>query len=450
MTPSKNSGSLQQVRAFGVTWLGQLLSLIGTGLTHFALGIEIYRLAGSVTQLSLLTFFSLLPTALLSPIAGALIDRWDRRLVMLFSDLGAGLCMMLLWILIVAGESGAWPLRPWHFYGPVILSAALNAFRWPAFQASTTLLVPKEHLARANGLTELASGVGQLVSPLLAGALMTRIGLKGIVLLDLGSFAVAAVTLLLVRFPTPPPSALGQAARGSLWKEASHGWTFIRSRPGLFGLLLLLMMVNLIMGMVMVLTTPLVLGFADPATLGRILSGAGLGMLVGAITVSVWGGPRRRVQGMFRFMMLAGVALVSAGLHPNVWLIGLSSALFLFTLPTLSSCSHTIWQSKVPPDLQGRVFAVRRMMLVLAAPLASLLAGVLADGTFEPWLASGGPLADTVGRVVGTGPGRGIAFLFMALGVLLVAEALVAWQYPSLRNLEDELPEAATSPPLAS
>lgn len=442
MNPTPQSAAPRPTRVFGITWLGQVASLIGSGVTHFALGIEIYKRSGSVTQFSLLTFFYLLPMALVSPLAGALVDRWDRRKVMLLSDLGSGIASICIWAMLQASAAGAWTLQSWHFYGPIILSALFNAFRWPAFQASTTLMVPKEQLARANGFVELASGVGQLVSPVLAGVLLLKIGLQGIVLMDLSTFAFSMVTLLMVRFPKPPVSAEGEAARGSLWKEMGLGWRFIRSRPGLVGLLGLLAVINIVMGMVVVLITPLILSFTDAATLGKVMSLSGLGMLFGGIAMGVWGGPKRRIHGVLGFTMLAGLPLMLAVLPPSPWLMGVSAALFLFNIPIVSSCAQTIWQQKVPPDVQGRVFSVRRVVNLLAAPVASVLAGVLSDAVFEPWMAKDGALANSVGQLVGTGTGRGIALLFSALGAVLVVQALAAWQNPHIRNLEEELPDA--------
>ncbi|NMO16192.1 MFS transporter [Pyxidicoccus fallax] len=442
MTSSTQTPALRPTRAFGLTWLGQVASLIGSGVTHFALGIEIYKRSGSVTQFSLLTFFYLLPMALVSPLAGALVDRWDRRKVMLLSDLGSGLASLCIFGLLHANAAGLWEMKPWHFYGPIVVSALFNAFRWPAFQASTTLMVSKEHLARANGFVELASGVGQLVSPVLAGVLLLKIGLQGIVLMDLATFAFSMVTLLMVRFPKPPVSDEGAAARGSLWKEMGLGWRFIASRPGLRGLLVTLAVVNVVMGMVMVLITPLILSFTDAATLGRVMSASGSGMLVGGIAMGVWGGPKRRIHGVLGFVALAGLPLMLAVLPPSPWLVGLCAALFLFNIPILSSCAQTLWQQKVPPDVQGRVFSVRRVVNLLGAPVASVLAGLLSDAFFEPWMAPDGALAGTLGSIVGTGTGRGIALLFGVLGLVLVAQAIAAWQNPHIRNLEDELPDA--------
>jgi MFS family permease len=445
---SPNASAISHpVRAFAITWVGQLLSLIGSGLTSFALGIEVYKRTGSITKLSLVTFFSTVPFVLVAPFAGALIDRWNRRTVMLISDLGAGLCSFLIWGLIAAGEAGLWPLEIWHFYLPFGLSALFAAFRGPALSAATAQLVPKQHLGRANGMLEMAGASSQLISPVLAGALVGRIGLQGIILIDLATFAFAFGSLLLVRFPSVPSTQESAPGR-SLLKEIIEGWSFIRTRPGLVGLLLSSTFTNLLMGLVVVLITPLVMSFADAATLGLILSLAGLGALAGGLLMSIWGGPRKHtIRGILGFQLMAGVVLLGGALPPSTWTITLCAGLFLFTIPLIGGTMQGLWQRKVPHGVQGRVFATRRMIATAMSPLATLLSGPLADRFFEPWLAPGGALADSVGWVVGTGTGRGIGFLFVVLGGAMGMNVLLTWLSPRVRDIEDELPDAIPDRP---
>jgi MFS transporter, DHA3 family, macrolide efflux protein len=435
------------LHAFGVTWAGQLMSLLGSGLVTFGIDIEVYKRTGSITWFTLLTFFYYLPMLVLSPLAGTLVDRWDRRRAMLLSDLGAGGSTLCLWLMLFTSDAGLWTMQPWHFCIPFALSATFNALRWPAFITATALLVPKQHLGRANGLLELANGLGQVAPPALAGFLLGRIGLRGIVLIDLASFVIAVLTLLLVRFPQPPPVEADSASKRSLWQEMGYGWSFIQARPGLRGLMLFAVPANLILSMVMVLSTPLILSFTDESTAGIIQSISGLGMLVGGVMMSAWGGPRRRITGVIGFHVLAGLALLVAGLPPTPLIVTLGASLFLFTMPPIMSCSQTIWQSKVAVGEQGRIFAVRRMITLSSPPVASLLAGPLAERYFEPWMAPGGALASTVGRVIGTGPGRGIGFLYVVLGGLTLVNALVLWLYPRTRLVEDELPDALQDTP---
>jgi DHA3 family macrolide efflux protein-like MFS transporter len=429
------------LRAFAVTWLGQVVSLLGSGMTSYALGVKIYRESGSVTQYALITFFYVLPFLLVSPVAGALIDRWDRRRAMLLSDLGAGFGFFLIWALEAASKAGLWRLEFWHFYPPLFLASCFGVFRWPAYSAAITLLVPKQHLGRASGMVELAAGLGQALSPLIATPLLLRIQFEGVLLVDLGTFLFAVLTLAVVRFPVPP-ARTGQVERRSIWREMALGWDFIRERPGLYRLIFFGVAVSLIFNLVILWITPLALGFTDINTLGKIASIAGVGMVTGGVVMSIWGGPRRRVAGAIRVHGLSGVLLLLAGLPPSVPLVATAAALFLFSTPLITGSLQPLWQSKVPPSLQGRVFAVRRMVSQAAGPVASLLAGPLADRLFEPWLAPGGALADSVGRVIGTGPGRGVAVLFIVLGSLTILNALLTWASPRVRSVEEELPDA--------
>jgi hypothetical protein len=274
---------------------------------------------------------------------------------------------------------------------------------------------------------------------------VVTVGRQTVVFLDFLSYLIALVPLLALPMPRPAATAEGEAARGSLLAEAFSGWAFIRQRPGLLALLLLFATTHFSLGMVYVLLSPMVLSFASPAVLGSVLSVAGCGMLAGSFLMSVWGGPRRRVWGILSFLLLQGIVLPLGGLSPSAPLIALGGFLFLFASPMITGCSQALWQSKVAPDLQGRVFAVRRMIAWSTLPLAYLVAGPLADRVFEPLLAVGGPLAGSVGRLIGVGKGRGIGLLFIVLGLFVLLVVAGATRYPRLVRLEEELPDALAS-----
>lgn len=232
-------------------------------------------------------------------------------------------------------------------------------------------------------MSQLGLAASQILAPGMAGALVARIGVPGVILVDFATFLVALVTLLFVRFPRPPATAEGSVDRGAILAEARVGWRFIRQRPGLLAMLLLFATTNFSMAVLQVLVTPLVLGFASAEVLGVVLSVAGFGMLAGSLVMSLWGGPRRRIDGIFLFLAVQGGILLLGGLRPSAVLVASAAFVFLFASPILDGCSQAIWQTKVPPDLQGRVFAVRRMVAWSTLPLAYLLAGPLADRVFE-------------------------------------------------------------------
>ncbi|HEV7517835.1 MAG TPA: MFS transporter [Thermoanaerobaculia bacterium] len=422
---------------FLVVWAGQVVSMLGSNLTGFAIGVSVYQQTGSATRFAFIALVTTLPAVLLSPLAGALIDRVNRRTAMIVSDSGAGLATLILALLLWRGH-----LELWEIYLLLAVSSTFGALQWPAFSAATTLLVPKRHLGRASGMVQMGEGAAAIVAPVLAGALVVSLGLESVVLIDFATFVFAVATLLCVRIPAPAVSAEGAQVRGSLWREALSGWSFIRERPGLLSLLVLFATLGVSLGMVQVLLPPLVLSFTSAAVFGRVASVAGLGMLAGSLVVSVWGGPKRRVAGILGFLLIKGAILFLGGWKPSAPLITVAAFVFLFLDPLLYASSQALWQSKVPPDLQGRVFAMRKMVGWSTLPLAYLFAGPLADRVFEPLLAAGGPLAGNVGRLIGVGKGRGIGLLFILLGCFVLITVLVALRNPRLRRVEQELPDA--------
>ncbi|MES1242289.1 MAG: MFS transporter [Acidobacteriota bacterium] len=429
------------MKAYLILWSGQVVSLLGSGLTTFALGVWVYQRTGSVTKFALIAFFGSLPGLVLSPVAGALADRWDRRRTLILSDCLAAILSAVLLLLLWDESKGL--LEMWHIYLLTAVASVGNALQWPALTATTTLLVPRQHYGRASGLSQMAQAISQIAAPFLGALLLQEVRMRGILILDLATFGFAVATLLLVRLDGPGRTP-ETGARRSLWQDSTVGWTYVRERPGLFGLLLLFAATNFNIGMLQALLTPLILSFAPAEALGRVLSVAGLGMLAGTVAMGAWGGPRRRVNGILAGLLAQGLILLVGGWQPKVSLIGMAAFVFLAATPIINGCSQAIWQIKVPPGLQGRVFAVRRTVALSAAPLAYFLAGPIADRVFEPLLAPGGALAGSVGALLGVGHGRGIGFLFVLLGLLVVVCVAVAVGSPRLRNVEDELPDAVS------
>lgn len=431
-------------RTFLWMWTGQLVSLLGSGVTRFALGVWVYQLTGSVTQFALISVFASLPGLLVSPFAGALVDRWDRRRVLLGADSGAAVFTVALAVLFWQQS-----LELWHIYVFATLVSLLETFQWPAYTASTTLLVPKKHFGRVSGMITFGRATASTIAPATAGFVITLVGLAGVLWIDFATFLFAATTLFLIRIPQPP--AHDEAVdTSSLWSEARFGWSFIRERPGLMGLLIYLAMLNLITAFVMVLVVPMVLAFASERVLGMVLAAGNAGLVAGSAAMTLHGGPKRRVRGLRNAGLLSSFALLLVGLDPSALLIGLALFLMMFGFPVINGCSQAIWQSKVPPGVQGRVFAVRRMIAQFTGPIGYALAGPLADRLFEPLMAEGGALVPVFGQILGVGPGRGIGLAFLCLAVLSVVGTMVICARPRVLNVEDELPDAVDDqPPVA-
>ncbi len=426
-------------RTFLVVWFGQLVSNVGSSLTSFALGFWVYGETGSATRLALVIVAARTPMLLISPFAGALVDRWSRRRAMIVADAGAALGTLVTAVLLATGR-----LEIWHLYLTLGFAGVFRAFQSPAYTAAASLLVPKRHYGRAAGLIQLAGSVGLVLGPTLGGILLVFAGLTTIFVIDLATFLVAVFTLVLVRFPEPAPAPAdghpGPAA--ALWLEAKEGLRFVTARPGLLGLLATSSLTNFAIGFHSVLIYPLLLGFAGETAAGAVISTGALGMVLGSVVMSAWGGPRRRVAGILGALMIAGAGYGLAGLRPSVAVAATGLFVLLVCLPIAGGTSQAIWQAKVPPHLQGRVFSLQAMLGLAATPLAYLLAGPLADGVFEPLLATGGPLAATVGRLTGTGPGRGVGLLFLVLGLFTIAVAAFALFHDRVRHLEEEIPDA--------
>jgi len=423
---------------FSVVWFCETLSILGSALTGFALGVWAYKTTGSVTAYALIALATVAPSVLFSPAAGSLVDRWDRRKAMIFGDLGAGVGTLVLAVLFWAGAADLLPV--------CLVLAVCSLFgtvQSLAFTASTRLLVPERHLGRANGMAHLGPSAARILAPLLAGVMVETVGIHVIILIDVGTLVMAVTTLLFVRIPSPAR----EVSRGGGWRQilrdARQGLDYVVGRHGLLAMLGMFTIVNLCVGMVQTLLPPLVLSFASAAELGRVLSVTGVGMLGGGLVMVAWGARGARlVPAILSLLAVQGSLLLLGGVRPSIPLVATAAFVYVFCTPIISSCSLTLWQRKVPAALQGRVFALNRMVSMSAMPVAYMVAGPLADGLFEPWLAPGGALAGSLGAVIGVGPGRGIGLLFVLLGLVLVCTAAIAFSFPPLRRLETEIPDA--------
>ena len=431
-------------RTFLPVWFGQLISLTGSGMTEFGLSVWVFQRTGSETQFAVTFLCIALPRIVLAPLAGALVDRWDRRRAMLLSDTGAALVTLSIALLLSVER-----LEVWHVYLATTISSALGAFQRPAYTATITLLIPKQHYGRASGLVSLARSIPSLVSPALAGFLIGAVGLAGVVVIDFATFLFAAVTLLLVRFPRPPVSAEGAAARGSVLREAAAGWAYIARRPGLLGLTIFYAATHFLGVTTEVLLTPYMLSFTTADALGLVVSATGAGLLAGGFVMSAWGGPKRRVRGILGFELLIAVCTILMGLRASPVLIGAAAFAYFAGIELGDGSGQALWQSKVAPDFQGRVFAMQDMVALSALPLGILITAPLAEFVFEPALSENGALAGSLGQVIGVGPGRGIGLVFILTGLFNLAAIAAAYLHPRIRHVEDELPDAVEQVALA-
>lgn len=422
------------MRYFTIVWFGQLVSMLGTRMTSFALAVWAWEITGSATSLSLLMLFAFGPGILLGPIAGVIVDRWSRKLVIILADVGAALSTVAVLVLYATGN-----LQIWHMYVANLVAGVFHAFQQPAFSASITMMVPKEQYSRANGMMSLVHYIPEVVAPLLAGVLVQAIGISRIMIIDLLTFAFAVVMAALIHIPQPEMTAEGKEARGSLWHESIYGFRYILKRPGLLGLQVVFLAVNFAGVFQWALQSPMILARTgqDSRALGIVLSASGLGNVVGGLVISTWGGPKRRVHGVLGGMVLEcmlGIFLMGLGRTVPIW--ALAGGLLMFFVPIINSSNQAIWQAKVAPDVQGRVFGARRVIAQFSYLIGFIVAGPLADRLFEPAMQPGGALAGIFGGLLGTGPGVGMALIMAICGMIGASFSLVGYLFPVVRNVE--------------
>lgn len=429
------------MRSFSVIWFGQLVSMLGTGMTNFALSFYIFEKTGQATALTIAIFCFVAPSIILSPLAGALVDRWNRKMVIILADLAAGV-VTLGWLFILATTGD---LELWQIYLGNIVAGAFNALQFPAFSAAVTLLIPKEQYGRASGMLNFAGSASEILAPVFAGALLVPFGLVSIMLVDVVTFIIAIVTVLLIYIPQPEPEAIPEGSkRPSLWQDSLYGFKYIKERPGLLGLQFAFTALNFISAFGGVIVVPMILArTANSATsLATVQSIAAFGGVAGGLLMSTWGGPKRKVKGVLLGMSLESIlGPVVIGLSKAVpgWAAGsFMSQLFI---PIINGSNQAIWQAKVQPAVQGRVFATRRMIAQISFPLALLFAGPLADRVFEPAMSGDGWAAEVFGPLVGVGPGAGMSLMILFSGLIGVAVGLIVYAIPSVRNVETILPD---------
>lgn len=427
------------MRAFTIVWIGQAFSLLGTSMTAFALTIWAFQLTGSATALALVQFFHITPLLLISPVAGAIVDRSNRKLMMMLSDLASGLATIAVLILYLLGD-----LQIWHLYLVSVISGTFQTFQWPAYSAAITMIVPKQHYARAHAMNDLAGNTSGIFAPVLAGALLAFIGLGGILAIDIFTFLIAIGSLLVVHIPQPKVTEEGKASQGSLWKESIYGFRYIFKRPSLLGLQLVFLVGNFFATLAYTLIPPMVLARTDNNSIlfGSVQTAGAIGGVVGGLAMSAWGGPKRKVHGVlggWAASGLLGLFLLGLGRNLPLWVVG--SFFGAFFVPLINSSNQAIWQSKVAPDLQGRVFAIRRLIAWFVNPLATLIAGPLADFALEPAMRQGGALSGTFGWISGVGPGAGMALIVMFAGMAATFVGLGGYAVRVVRLAEELLPD---------
>jgi MFS family permease len=416
----------------------EALSMIGSQTSSLAVGIAVFRLTGHATPLALIGVFYALPWILFGGLGGAIADRFDRRRLMLVANLGFALTSGLL---LLAFAAGAFQL--WQLYALVVVNGLFSLVEAPALQASVSMLVPDDHRDRANAIQQLSYPASVVLSGAFAGLLYAAVGVTGAILVDLATFAVAIAVLAVVRIPMPPPPASegDRAAAPSVWRQSFDGFRYLGGRLPLLALCLYIALVSALAGgMFWALMTAYVLDrVRDTGVYGFVVAAGFTGAIGGALVMTAWGGLRPRIHTVMIGILLAGAGMALFGVVRTP--IPLAATLFVltFAIPPANAAIFSIFQAKVAPDHQGRVFAAMNQLSALLGPLASLAAGPLADRWLEP--AVGKPGWSALALAVGAAPGAGIGLIYLGAGLAVVAITAAFYATPSFRRMEAVLPD---------
>jgi DHA3 family macrolide efflux protein-like MFS transporter len=410
------TGSSQQSKAiswklpFFTIWTGQAFSLIGSRVVQFALVWWLTQLTGSATVLATATMVALIPEILLSPIAGAYVDRWNRRRVMIVAD--GLIALTLLWLAYLFWVDA---VQIWHVYVVMAVRAVGGSFHWPAMQASTSLMVPEKHLTRVAGLNQTLNGALNIIGPPLGALLMGVMPLHGVMLIDVGTAMLAIASLFFAHIPQPKRDDIG-AEKPSIWADMREGLRYIRGWKGLMTLIGVAMIVKIALTPAFSLLPLLVSEHfnGDAAQLSLLEAVAGVGIVAGGLILSVWGGFKRKIYTTMLGMIILGLSFVVLGLTPGgLFRMALTSIFVVgLMIPLIDGPIMAILQGTVAPEIQGRVFTMMGSLLWITSPIS---------------LAVAGPVTDWIGLQV----------WYMTAGVMCVATGLAGFFVPAIVNIEE-------------
>ncbi|MBE3011111.1 amino acid adenylation domain-containing protein [Microbispora sp. NEAU-D428] len=427
-------GPPPSMRRFLVVAAGQLVSITGSALTEFAIPLWIYLTTGSLARFALFSVLGLLPGMLVAPLAGTIVDRFDRRKVMIAGDAAAGGTQLALGLLLWTGN-----LQVWHIYPLLVCLSVSLTFQRLAYGSAIPQLVPKRFLGHANGVVQMATGTAQLIVPLIAVGLMAAIGLEGILVIDVASYVVATLTVALIRFPATMAWKRRESVLAEMMGGIRHSW----GHRGFRAMLFYFAVLNVFLSPLFLMISPLVLSFASLAEVGRVSFAGGLGAFLGGLGMAAWGGPRRRrLFGVLLSTLALSVFCLLTGLRADLFLIAVGAFGMSLCLTLLNGVYATIIQVKVPQRFHGRVIALNTLIAWSTLPIGFGLVAPYGAQVFEPLLAPDGPLAGTAGAMLGTGPGRGIGFMYACFAVAIAVIALVALRVRVLRRFDTDVPDA--------
>ncbi len=430
----KKHNNIKGMKAFFILWFSQSISTLGSSMTSFALILWVYQQKGTATSITLLAFFTYLPSVLFCFAAGTFADRWDKKKIMLVSDIVAAMGTVFVFVFYNAGT-----LEIWYLYIVNLIISFMNAFQNPASNAAVSLLAPKEQYNRASGMQSFSNSLTTILTPVLAGAVLAFGGLRTVLIIDLATFVFAFVMLSAF---IHIPKVCAEVHRDGFWQSFGGGLRFLKQNKALLKIIAFFALINFfayLTGYGILPALILARSGGDNIIMGSVSSAVGIGTLAGSIAVSLIKPPKSRTKVIF---LACGISFLlcdipwGISMSPVVWL--LAGVIGNFPIPFLSANLVTIMRVKVPMAMQGRVFAARDTLQFFTIPLGLLLSGTLADHVFEPLMAGTSLLRNVLSFFVGSGKGSGMAVMFLMTGVLGVIASFTALKSKEFRSLDED------------
>lgn len=418
------------MKNFYKLWLGELISNIGSGMTAFALSVYIYEKTGSVSYVSLITLLSFMPSIILSPIGGLLADRYDRRLLMIIGDLFSGLGLVYILWNIQAGEKSIVPI----FVG-ITFSSIFTSLLEPSYRATLTDILDEENYAKASGLIQAAGSAKYLISPVIAGMILSVADIRVILLLDILTFITTCLMIFLVR---KSMNSEMQNYKKDSFKGLLEGLFIIKENRGVYSLVIIMFFVCFFMGFIQILIRPMILALSSVKTAGMMESLCAAGLLIGSLWIGIAGIKKNYSKILAVACFFCGIFMSMTGVNENLAIIGISTFLFFSTLPFMNSCADVLVRVSVPNELQGRVWGLISLITQMGTVTAYIISGVMADYIFEPMFNKNGILVENIGMIIGTGKGRGIGFMLILSGIGMLIMAIVIWKNGEIREVSEK------------
>ena len=418
------------MKNFYKLWLGELISSIGSGMTAFALSVYVYKKTGSVSYVSLITLLSFMPSIVLSPIGGLLADRYDRRLLMIIGDLFSGLGLVYILWSIQAGEKSIVPI----FVG-ITFSSIFTSLLEPSYRATLTDILEEENYAKASGLIQVAGSAKYLISPVIAGMILSVADIRVILLLDILTFITTCLMIFLVR---KSMNSEMQNYKKDSFKGLLEGLFIIKENRGVYSLVIIMFFVCFFMGFIQILIRPMILELSSVKTAGMMESLCAVGLLIGSLWIGIAGIKKNYSKILAVACFFCGIFMSMTGVNENLNIIGISTFLFFSTLPFMNSCADVLVRVSIPNELQGRVWGLISLITQMGTVVAYIISGIMADYVFEPMFNKNGILVENIGIIIGTGKGRGIGFMLILSGIGMLIMAIVIWKNGEIREVSEK------------